>query len=112
LAHKDEIKLPWSNNGIQLGEPMSRTKLYERRKLEKVPDISYDLDNDGYVGARDYVLAKRFDKDNDGKLNEKERADAYQSIKNNIEDNYVWNLDNQGSNRAYRILQKVKFIQF
>ena len=87
---------------------MSRTKLFERRKLEKVPDISYDLDNDGYVGARDYVLAKRFDRDNDGKLNEKERAEAYKSIKNNIEDNYVWNLDNQGSNRAYRILQKVK----
>ena len=68
----------------------------------------YDLDNDGYVGARDYVLAKRFDRDLDGKLNEKERAEAYKSIKNNIEDNYVWNLDNQGSNRAYRILQKVK----
>jgi hypothetical protein len=91
---------------------MTRTKLLEKRKLEKVPDITYDLDNDGYVGSRDYVLAKRFDKDNDGKLNDKEKREAYESLKNNIEDNYIWNLDNQGPNRAYRILQKVINILF
>ncbi len=91
-------------------EPNTRTKMLEKRKLDKVPDITYDLDNDGYVGSRDYVLAKRFDRDNDGKLNEKERKEAYEALKNNIEDNYVWNLDNQGSNRAYRILQKVILI--
>lgn len=28
-----------------------------------IPDISNDLDGDGYVGARDLVIAKHFDID-------------------------------------------------
>ena len=47
-----------------------------------MPDISYDLDGDGYVGNRDYVIAKVFDKDGDGKLNESERKNALDAIKN------------------------------
>ena len=35
--------------------------MYECRKKEALPDISYDLDGDGYVGGRDYVVARRFD---------------------------------------------------
>lgn len=106
LAERDKINMPWSAK-VKSEEPMTRTKLLENRRKEKIPDISYDLDRDGFVGGRDYVLAKRFDKDKDGKLNEKERKEAYEAIYNNEEDKYVWNLDNQGSNRAYRILQKV-----
>ena len=85
---------------------MTRTKLLERRKKEKIPDISYDLDGDGYVGGRDYVLAKRFDVDGDGKLNEIEKKNALEAIKNGVEREYVWNLENQGGKRAFRILQK------
>ena len=33
------------------------------------PDISFDLDGDQVVGGFDYVIAKRFDRDGDGKLN-------------------------------------------
>ena len=74
LAEKDKIKIPWQNDLSQSqSTPMTRTKLIERRKKERIPDISYDLDKDGYVGGKDYVLAKRFDVDNDGKLNEKEK---------------------------------------
>ena len=43
--------------------------------------MSYDLDGDGVVGNRDYVLAKLFDKDQDGKLNEQERKNAEDAIK-------------------------------
>lgn len=38
-------------------------KLKEDRKKQDLPHISYDLDGDGYVGARDYFIAKQFDKD-------------------------------------------------
>ena len=85
---------------------MTRTKLLERRKKESIPDISYDLDGDGYVGGRDYVLAKRYDVDGDGKLNEIEKKNALEGIKNGVEREYVWNLENQGGKRAFRILQK------
>lgn len=53
----------------------------EQRKADKIPHISYDLDGDGYVGGRDYVLAKHFDKDRDGKLNEEENKAAMKAIK-------------------------------
>ena len=74
---------------------MTRTKLLELRKKENIPDISYDLDGDGYVGGRDYVLSKRFDIDGDGKLDPKERKNALEAIKNGVEKEYVWNLENR-----------------
>jgi hypothetical protein len=47
----------------------TRTELLEARKKEWMPDLSYDLDGDGFVGGRDYVISKVFDVDKDGKLN-------------------------------------------
>ena len=64
------------------------------------------MDGDGFVGGKDYVLAKRFDLDGDGKLNEAETKLAYEAIHNNIEDKYVWNLEKQGPNHKLRVLQK------
>jgi hypothetical protein len=52
-----------------------------QRRQEKIPHISYDLDGDGFVGGRDYVLAKLFDKDGDGKLNEQEKKNAIEALK-------------------------------
>ncbi len=46
-----------------------------------MPDMSFDLDGDGYVGNKDFVLSKIFDKDNDGKLNEQERKNADEALK-------------------------------
>ena len=106
LAEKEKIKIHWETNQLYKSTPMTRTKLLERRKKEKIPDISYDLDGDGYVGGRDYVLAKRYDVDGDGKLNEIEKKNALEGIKNGVEREYVWNLENQGGKRAFRILQK------
>lgn len=68
LKQKDDIKVPewWSTTSPN---KMTRTQLLEDRKKSRIPDISYDLDGDGYVGGRDYVISKIFDKDGDGKLN-------------------------------------------
>ena len=107
LSEKENLKTPWdTSNPLTQSTPMTRTKLLELRKKENIPDISYDLDGDGYVGGRDYVLSKRFDVDGDGKLNEKEKKTALEAINNGVEREYVWNLENQGGKRAFRILQK------
>lgn len=43
--------------------------------------MSFDLDGDGYVGNKDYILSKLYDKDGDGKLNAEERKNAEDAIK-------------------------------
>ena len=107
LSEKENIKTPWdASNPLTQSTPMTRTKLLQLRKKENIPDISYDLDGDGYVGGRDYVLSKRFDIDGDGKLNDIEKKNALEAIKNGVEREYAWNLENQGGKRAFRIMQK------
>jgi hypothetical protein len=105
LIDQENIKIPWQDKKCD-DMPKTRTQLLEIRKREKVPDISYDLDKDGFVGGRDYLLSKRFDFDKDGKLNEIEKKLAYEAIHNNIEDKYLWNLENHGPNNKLRVLQK------
>ena len=108
----DKIKIPWCEKNSNKSGATTLTELFDKRKKERIPDISYDLDKDGYVGGRDYVIAKRFDVDNDGKLNKQEKAAAYEGIKNNIESKYIWNIDKLGGVRPLRLLQKRgKFIE-
>jgi len=81
---KNDVRIPewWSKPGIKEEEKQSRTKLNERRKGERVPHISYDLDGDGYVGGRDFVIAKHFDMDQKGRLTEMERKEALDAVRN------------------------------
>jgi hypothetical protein len=72
---------------------MTKVKLMQRRKAESIPHISYDLDGDGYVGGRDLVMAKHFDKDLDGKLNEVERENAMKALADGYEDKFVWGIE-------------------
>ena len=52
---------------------MTRTKLFEKRKQDLIPDISYDIDGDGFVGGRDYVIARQFDNENKQFLTSQEK---------------------------------------
>jgi len=61
---------------------MTRTKLFEERHKEWVPDISYDLDGDGFVGGHDYVIARRFDNGSKNYLTKEEREEAYEALRN------------------------------
>ena len=85
----------------------TRSELMHKRKIESLPDKSYDLDGDGVVGGRDMVIAKLYDKDGDGKLNDVERKEALDGIKRGVEGNYVWNVTrahyNSGSERGRRV---------
>ena len=60
----------------------TQSKLFELRKKEHLPDISYDLDGDGYVGGRDYVIGRRFDEGLKNYLTGDERKKAIEAVKN------------------------------
>lgn len=55
-----QVKIPdwWSKPGVKDEDKKTLTKLKEERNEQRRPHISYDLDGDGYVGGRDYVIAK------------------------------------------------------
>ena len=93
LEQKVNVPINWATRTNESGAA-SRQELIGIRKLERIPDISYDLDKDGYVGDKDYFISKLYDKDNDGKLNEAERKAALDGIAQGIEKNYVWNTTN------------------
>ena len=102
LEEKDKIKIPWSMKNTNKSGAMTRSDLLNIRKKERLPDPSYDLDKDGYVGNVDLVLSKRFDVDNDGKLNDKEKKAAYEGISKGVENEYIWYVDNPGGIREFR----------
>ena len=92
LNNNDEsIPSEWIHRTNESGVA-TRSELLHKRKVESLPDKSYDLDGDGVVGGRDMVIAKLYDKDGDGKLNEVERKEALDGIKRGVEGNYVWNV--------------------
>ena len=81
-ALSQNVRIPewWSKPGVPEDLKQTRTKLADNRRAEKVPHISYDLDGDGFVGGRDYVIAKQFDKDGDGRLNTNEKRAAMEAV--------------------------------
>lgn len=90
LRDKTKINLPPQWNDPKTTRPSDEangqkvrtvTELTQRRRDARIPDISFDLDNDGEVGGRDYVISKLFDKDGDGKLNPEEKKAAMQAVK-------------------------------
>ena len=78
---------------VKLGSSKTLTALKEDRRAKNLPDPSFDLDGDGNVGIRDYFVAKRFDKDKDGKLDEKERATCMGALQSGYETKFKFGLD-------------------
>lgn len=95
-----------SNSIVMLPEKMTVTKLKEMRKREILPDLSYDLDGDGFVGGRDYVVARRFDEGFKNYLTEEERGKVKKALQEGYENKFVWNVEASGAQRPYRIMQK------
>lgn len=89
-----------------LPEKRTLTKLLEARKKEILPDLSYDLDGDGFVGGRDYVVARRFDEGHKNYLTEEELAKVRKALAEGYEEQFVWGVEASGAQRPYRILQK------
>ena len=70
-----------SKSNSTVPDKMTFTKLRDYRKAEQLPDISYDLDGDGFVGGKDYVIARRFDDGFKNYLNDEEKAKVDKALK-------------------------------
>ena len=55
---------------------MTRSSLIEQRKKDRIPHLSFDLDGDGFVGGKDFVIGKRFDRGDKNYLTPEERLEA------------------------------------
>ena len=84
----------------------TRSELLLRRRQEFIPDITYDIDGDGFVDHKDMAIAKMFDKNKDGILDDEEKAEMMKALKDGIMDRYVWGLEQTGSNKHPRLIQK------
>ena len=97
LAQNVTVPHNWYQSGGDSQEAMTQRKLHLRRRTADLPDPSFDIDGDGHVSATDLFLAKRFDKDQDGKLNEKELKTAKEAIKDGYKDQFMFGLDRAGA---------------
>ncbi|KAF4694700.1 hypothetical protein FOZ60_007214 [Perkinsus olseni] len=86
-------------------EPEVSDKIGNRR-ANLIPDISYDVDGDGVVGARDYFIAKNFDEDRDGRLNRKERQWCMEALSKGWLDRFSFGHDQAGSKRPFAVQQR------
>lgn len=84
----------------------TRTDLKKFLNKEFIPHISYDIDGDGSVGNQDYFISKMFDKGNKGYLDEDDKLRVKEALKSGFERNFVWNVEQAGNDRPYRLLQK------
>ena len=82
LTEGHKIPNTWSQliAGGERPKNMTQKKLFSQRTKSAIPDKSYDLDGDGFVSMTDHFLAKRFDKDQDGKLNAEEFSAAKKAL--------------------------------
>ena len=98
---KQEISYPKGWAPTKPGQSkMSRTTLLERRKNEVKADPSYDLTGDGTVGAREFFVARRFDSNKDGVLEEAERQECLQALKEGFEESYLFGIEAGGGTGA------------
>ena len=84
----------------------TRSQLLEERRRAMLPDPTFDLDRDGVVGSQDLFLAKRFDKDGDGRLNPAEREAADKALREGVTEQFIWGVEQSAPHRSYRLLQK------
>ena len=90
--------MKWKQGALEdaANSRMTLQKLNQQRKSADLPHHSYDVDGDGFVSNLDYFLAKRFDVDKDGKLNEKELSAAKKAKESGYLDQFVFGLERYG----------------
>ena len=88
-------------------ERRTKTVMMKERKKARMPDITYDLDGDGVVNERDYFIAKLFDKDKDGKLNQEEYQTAIKALEDGFEQRFMYGVEKTaGLKEHLRVMQK------
>lgn len=67
-------------NAVASSGFQTKTELVNRRRSDRLPHASFDLDGDGVVGTRDYRVAKLYDKEQKGRLTDEQRKEAIQAM--------------------------------
>ena len=57
----------------------------ELRKRQFYPDVSFDLTGDGSVSIKELQIAKKFDQNKNGLLEEEERQKCIEALKGGLE---------------------------
>jgi hypothetical protein len=99
---KSTKKDPWPSSS----ETKTLSDLHQKRKKALLPDPSFDLDKDGFVGNLDLFISKRFDKDQDGKLNKEERECAEKALNSGFLSSFKLGLERKGPTSQLRMIQK------
>ena len=79
--------------------------LYNKRRQLKLPSASYDFTGDGSISPNKYFIARRFDTNNDLKLEDNEKKLPLSALKNDYKSKFIWDLEKCGHLRGARILQ-------
>jgi hypothetical protein len=78
----------------------SRSEMNSRRRAERHPDLSFDIDGDGVVSSTDYFIAKHFSREQDRlRLSTAERKQAVAALESGFLDQYSFGHDQSGVQR-------------
>ena len=92
----DLIPQNWFPNTKDPKHKKTRSSLLQQRKQENIPDKSYDIDGDGFVGSYDYLFARLFDKDCKGYLTAEEKSECLKKVADKeFTDKFLFGLDTQ-----------------
>jgi len=73
----------------------TQATLLEKRKSQMRAHPSYSIKGDGFVGHRDYFIARKFDKGHKGYLTEEEREECVKAVENGLEQRFILGLQGQ-----------------
>ena len=87
LSPKANKKINYSEALRELEDLPSPKKRKIKRERTQIHS-SFDLDGDGVVGVKEFAISSFYDVDGDGKLNEAERQNAMNAIRDGIDKKY------------------------
>jgi hypothetical protein len=67
----------------------TRTTLYDERRRRNLPDMSFDVDGDGFVSQEDFRMSSLFDDNNDKVLQDDERHELRKKLVQGTVDTYM-----------------------
>lgn len=83
----------------------TKSELMNKRRKEKYPDLSMDLDGDGAVSQADYWFSKRYDVDDNNRLDEAEREKAKKDFDEGYQQRFITLSSSSAPGGAHRVVQ-------
>jgi len=84
---------------------LTRSELLMKRRKERYPDLTMDLDGDGAVSQADYWFSKRYDVDDNNRLSPDEKSKAKKDYDEGYQKRFVTLNSSSGPGMAHRVHQ-------